>query len=170
MTRTIALNVVGAAIRHALAEKYPTRSVEYLLAWVMIAWSGRVLWPGDIMVGLTYQHLLAIAPEPAWGVFGLIVGGLRIVALIRNGGWKQSPMARFLCALLGLNFWLVLTALYSAAIVSGAQDFPFRAAFPVFMFFEAYSCYRCGQDHAAMLEKAKRTAPAEADGGAHGGC
>lgn len=164
MTRTIALNVVAAAIRHALAEKYPTRSVEYLLAWVMIAWSGRVLWPGDIMVGLTYQHLLAIAPEPAWGVFGLIVGGLRIVALIRNGGWKQSPMARFLCALLGLNFWLVLTALYSAAIVSGAPDFPFRAAFPVFMFFEAYSCYRCGQDHAAMLEKAKRTSPAEAGG------
>lgn len=164
MSRTMIVKVAFAALRHAAAERYPTRSVEYMLAWVMIAWSARVLWPGDIMVGPIYRHLLALADEPFWGAVGVAVGMLRLYALIRNGGWRRSPLARFCGALIGLNFWLVLFALYSAAVNSGAQDFPIRVVFPVFVFFEAYSCYRCGQDHAAMLEKAKLSAPGDGDG------
>lgn len=160
MTKTIAAKVAIAAFKHAMAEKYPTRSVEYMLAWMMIAWSARVLWPGAIMIGPTYRYLLALAPETTWGWLGLLVGFSRLYALLRNGGWKQSALLRFIGALMGLNFWLVLMALYSAAVDGGAPDFPQRWVYPVFMFFEAYSCYRCGQDHTAALERAKLTSPA----------
>lgn len=168
MTRAIIVNVAAAALRHALAERYPTRSVEYLLAWVMIVWGSFALWPGDIMVGPIYRHLLALAPEPFWGALGISVGLLRLYALVRNGGWKASPVARFAGALMGLNFWLVLFALYTAAIRSGAPDFPFRGAFCVFIFFEAYSCFRCGQDYSAMRERAGQSSPVIADGGTDG--
>lgn len=165
MTQTLAFKVAAAAIRHALAEKYPTRSVEYLLAWTLIVWSARVAWPGDVLAGPTFRYLLALAPEPVWAAFGLVVGFVRVFALIRNGGWRRSPIFRFIGAMLGLNFWLILTVLYAAAIDSGAADFPMRAVLPVFMFFEAYSCFRCGQDHAAAREKAKLIGQPDKSGG-----
>lgn len=153
MTRSIAAAVVLAAMKHAISEKYPTRSVEYMLAWMSLAWSARVLWPGDIMVGPTYVPLITVAPEYVWGVFGLIFGAARIVGLIANGGWKRSPLVRLVCAFIGFQFWLVLFALYSTAVFSGAPDFPFRTVLLVPMFFEVYSCYRCGQDHATVRAK-----------------
>ncbi|MGD9766601.1 MAG: hypothetical protein AB7U62_03075 [Pseudolabrys sp.] len=160
MTRLFAFSVARKLFQHAASERYPTRSVEYLLAWVMIAWGARVVWPGEVLTGPTYQYLVVIAPEAMWGALGITVGLLRIYALLRNGGWKRSPVLRFAGATLGLIWWLVLAVLFSAAVAGGAPDFPMRAVYPVFIFFEAYSCFRCGQDHAAVAQKSKLECPA----------
>ncbi len=168
MSRALAFTVAQRLFRHAAKERYPTRSVEYLLAWVMIAWGLRVVWPGPVLVGPTYGYLLVIAPEVVWGALGIIVGALRIYALVRNGSWQRSPLLRFIGATLGLIWWLILAVLFSAAVAGGAPDFPMRAVYPVFMFFEAYSCFRCGQDHTAMkLQLECPAGPAQKDAG-HG--
>ncbi len=164
MTRILALKFGRALLAHAANEKYPTRSVEYLLAWVMVAWSLRVVWPGDVMMGPAFRYLIAIAPEPIWGWFGLIVGILRVYALARNGHWRRSPHWRLTGAALGLNWWLMLFVLYTAAVMDGAPDFPMRWSFAVFIYFEAYSCFRCGQDIETMKAEFSRASRLESAG------
>lgn len=160
MTRLFAFSVAWKLFQHAARERYPTRSVEYLLAWAMIAWGLQSLWGIHVLGSQTYRHLTVIAPEFVWTIGSSIVGVARIYALICNGGWKRSPLLRFIGATIGLIWWLILFALLSAAVAGGAADTPTRLFYPVFIFFEAYSCFRCGQDHAAMVSKSKLECPA----------
>jgi hypothetical protein len=146
MTRQIALRIADLLIGHAKSERYPTRSVEYMLAWMIIGWSFVVAIPGPILTGPIYSYMTFDAPEWLWATIGLTVGFLRLFALIRNGGWSKSPYLRLIGACLGFNFWLILTVLYGAAVLGGAQLSPNFGCLPVFMFFEAYSSFRCGQD------------------------
>jgi hypothetical protein len=147
MTRDIAARLAKMLIGHAASERYPTRSVEYMLAWMLIGWSTMVALPGAIFGHDPIYHFLTlIAPEWVWGVVGIVTGMMRIFALVRNGSWKKSPYLRLLGASLGFNFWLLLFVLYGAALIGGAPLFPMFGCLPVFMFFEAYSSFRCGQD------------------------
>lgn len=150
MTLRLALRFGRALLSHASNEKYPTRSVEYMLAWVMITWSLRVVWPGEIMTGPAFKFMTALMREQVWGAIGLAIGLIRLYALARNGHWRRSPLWRFIGAASGLNWWLALLVLYSAAVFDGAPDFPLRWALGVFAYYEAYSCFRCGQDYTAM--------------------
>lgn len=131
------------------SERYPTRTVEHMLAWMILAWSGSLLWPGHLMVGPQYKYLVTVLPEHLWGLGGVVLGALRLVALYLNGNWRRSPGLRFLGAMTGMIWWLILYALYWVAVQRGATDFPMRYVFVVMICFEAYSCYRCGQDHAS---------------------
>lgn len=149
MIQSLNRRIAYALFRHAASERYPTRTVEHMLAWMIVVWSGAVAWPGSMMQGPSYQYLLVIAPEAFWGVTGVAIGSLRLLALYINGNWRRTPVLRFVGAMAGLVWWLILAALYWLAIQNGAPDFPMRYVFTVFMFFEGYSCFRCGQDHAA---------------------
>ncbi|UFW75219.1 hypothetical protein [Bradyrhizobium sp. WU425] len=149
MDRSLSRKLAHAFFRHAAYEKYPTRTVEHMLAWMILVWSASVAVPGNMMRGPTYQYLLAIAGEGFWGWTGVGLGVLRLVALYINGNWRRTPVLRFVGAMSGLVWWLILSALYGLAVQNGAPDFPMRYVLVVFIFFEAYSCYRCGQDHAS---------------------
>lgn len=149
MTRSIAERMAYALFRHAATEKYPTRTVEHMLAWTVLVWSGAVLVPGHMLEGRTFEYLLLIAPEYVWGSAGVAIGIIRIVGLYLNGNWRRSPGLRFIGAMFGLIWWLILSALYWLAVNNGAPDFPIRYCLFVFIFFEGYSCFRCGQDHAS---------------------
>lgn len=122
------------------------RAVEYLLAWLMVGWGSALLLPGPILVGDVYRYLLVLAPEPVIGLFSITVGLIRIAALVINGAWRRGPLVRLAGAALGLIWWVVLGQFYGLAVIQGAPPFPMLAFFPVFIFFEGYSGYRCGQD------------------------
>jgi hypothetical protein len=150
MTRTFANNLAFALFRHAASEKYPTRTVEHMLAWMLVVWSAAVAYPSNMMVGKTFAYLIAIAPEWWWGWSGILLGSARLFALYLNGNWRRSPGLRFIGAMMGLIWWLILSACYWVSVVRDeAPDFPMRYVFFVFIFFEGYSCFRCGQDHAS---------------------
>jgi hypothetical protein len=142
MTRGLAARVAHLLIGHAISENYPTRSVEYLLSWALIGWSLIAILPGHLMP----VELLAFAPAWLWGTVGLTTGFMRLFALMRNGAWKKSPYLRLAGAWLGFNCWLILAVTSLSAFVSGAPLFPMFGCLPAFLFFEAYSSYRCGQD------------------------
>lgn len=146
MTRTLSGYLSAALLHHAALERYPTRTVEHMLAWMIVVWSTAVAYPGEILVGPQYQYLLLIAPEWAWGVGGILIGLARIVALYLNGNWRRSPWLRWAGAMAGLTWWTAMSSLYWLGIKNGGADFPMRYMVGVFIFFEIYSCYRCGQD------------------------
>lgn len=126
-----------------------TRAVEYMLAWLMIGWGSMLAWyPGDILVGLTYRFVVAFATEHTWAIVSLTAGTLRIIALIINGAWRRTPLVRFCAAAFGLLWWTTLGGLYWLAVLKGGAPFPNILSYAVFVYFEAYSCYRCGQDAA----------------------
>lgn len=146
-----------------------TRAVEYMLAWMMLGW-GLVVgwWPGDVMVGPTFATLIGIMSEQSWANVAVTVGTLRLVALIVNGSWRRTPLLRFVGAACGMLWWSLLGALYWGSVINGATAFPNLAIYPIAVFFEGYSCYRCGHD--ANVQKsigAKRTTSMLESGG-HG--
>ena len=134
----------------AASSNSPTRAVEFMLAWLMIGWGVAVAGTNDMLVGPTTKFLLNVFSEPVWAVIALSLGFARLTALVINGAWRRSPLLRFACAAVGLMWWTMFGALYWIAISAGAPPFPNLSIYPVFMFFEAYSCYRCGQDAAAQ--------------------
>lgn len=154
MTRGIAHALALTFFRHAASERYPTRTVEHMLAWALVVWSAAVAGPGEMLRASTFKYLTAIAPEWWWGYSGMALGIARLVALYLNGNWRRSPGLRFVGAMTGMIWWLVLSACYAVAVRDGAADFPMRYVLVVFVFFEAYSCYRCGQDHASPRDAA----------------
>lgn len=149
MTRTLAEHVAFALFRHAASEQYPTRTVEHMLAWMIVIWSLAVAWPGNMLQGAQYEYLIIIMPEYAWGWTGVTLGLFRLFALYRNGNWQRSPELRWFGAMTGMIWWIVLSGLYWLGVKNGGADFPMRYMVGVFIFFEGYSCYRCGQDIAS---------------------
>lgn len=96
--------------------------------------------PTQKMNGPTFEYLLVIAPEWAWGYMGVAVGVSRLLALYINGNWRRTPGLHLFGAMLGLIWWLIISALYWLAVKNGAPDFPMLYVFFVFIFFEGYSC------------------------------
>lgn len=149
VTRTLSGHLAFALFRHATSERYPTRTVEHMLAWMIVIWSLAVAWPGQMLVGPQYEYLVIIMPEWAWGWTGVVLGIARLFALYLNGNWRRSPGLRWFGAMTGLIWWVVLSGLYWLGVKNGGADFPMRYMVGVFIFFEGYSCYRCGQDISA---------------------
>lgn len=134
-----------------------TRSVEWLLAALMVAWGVGLMLPGDSMSLPQYKLLAVLAPEYVWSSWSISIGLIRIVALYVNGSWKRTPLIRSTCAGFGIIWWLVLIFLFK-----GATDGPVPAGlmfYPVFIAFEGYSVYRGARDsyHTGALQLWHRT-------------
>lgn len=132
-----------------------TRSVEWLLACMMVAWGLGLMLPGDTMALPRYAMLSALAPEAVWAAWSIAIGALRAVALYINGAWRQTPLIRATCAMLGLIWWLVLGFLFAAGSEPGAPVAPGLLWFPVFIGFEGYSIVRGARDsyHSGALHR-----------------
>ncbi|MDI4231468.1 hypothetical protein OZ411_01395 [Bradyrhizobium sp. Arg237L] len=131
-----------------------TRSVEWLLASMMLAWGFGLLLPGDTMSLPQHRMLGAIAPEFVWAAWSVSIGAVRVVALYINGSWRRTPLFRVAGASLGLIWWIVLGFLFWTAVAGG----PWPAElmwFPVFIAFEGYSIFRGARDsyHTGALQR-----------------
>lgn len=131
-----------------------TRSVEWMLAAMMLAWGIGLMLPGDTMSLPQYRMLGAIAPETVWAAWSISIGTVRIIALYVNGAWRRTPLIRAFGAILGIVWWLVLGFLFAAAAGNG----PLPADlwwFAVFIGFEGYSVCRGARDsyHSGALQR-----------------
>lgn len=155
MARSIYASIVGFLFPFpAEPEKYPTRTVEQMLAWMVLAWSGALLLPGTMLRGDPFKTLIVVAPEMLWGICGVLLAASRLVALELNGRWRRSPTLRFIGALTGMFWWALLTVLYAIAVDGGAPDFPMRYVLIVAFWFECKSAIRCGFDMKAQIGRA----------------
>lgn len=135
--------------KYSATERYPTRTAEHLLAWFLLAWSAPIVLFDSMLTAAPFKYLIVIAPEWWWGWSGVCLGLARIAALLINGSWRRSPGLRFIGAMTGMIWWIIISGCYWAAVQGGSPDFPIRYAVFVLVAFEAYSCFRCGQDHAS---------------------
>jgi hypothetical protein len=125
-----------------------TRAIEWLFASMMMTWGAMLLLPGNMLAQPTFELLLAVAPERTWGFFSIAVGYIRVMALVINGHWRRSPILRMMASVLGMMWWTCLAWFYGLAMLKGAPPFPMYGCMFLFIFFEGYSAYRCGEDAA----------------------
>lgn len=122
-----------------------TRSVEWMLAICTLIWGFGLLWPGDSFALPQLAAFAIIASEATWGLISIVLGCVRLVALIINGSWCRTPLIRALCAVIGIGWWLVLAYLYRLGY-SGRPVGPAMNFIYVFVGFEVYSVYRGAKD------------------------
>jgi hypothetical protein len=123
-----------------------TRSVEWLLAGLMIAWGIGLMLPGNTMDLEQFRYLGALAPEPVWAAWSISIGGLRLVALYINGSYYRTPLIRATCSVLGIIWWMVLGYLLQIGTDSMIAMPAGIMWYPVFVGFEGYSAYRGARD------------------------
>jgi len=128
-----------------------TRTAEWLISWVLVSWGSGVFLSYQLYGeggGMT-RFLATIGPVDV--IAALVVGfaAARMIALLYNGHWRRSPLLRMAAAVIGMMFWQAVLVLFGLAMIRGdAMFFPMFLSAPVFLFFEGYSAYRCGEDAA----------------------
>lgn len=130
-----------------------------MLAWLMVAWGGYVFMATGTIDGEIYKYMRVFATLSHWGALGFATGIYRLVFLAINGMWRRTPIFRFVGCMLGMMWWLVLFGAFYAAIQDGARSFPAMIMYPVFIYFEGLSCFRCGQDAQTLRSLSRTTAP-----------
>lgn len=148
-------------------EPYPTRALEFFMAMVTLSWCLPVLIdPGILANSVAYRFLLALLPASTYGVIGTTLATFRVIALIRNGAWKRSPGLRFAGALVGAQWWTVITACYIEAMLTGAKQLPLFYVFPIFALAEYHCLMRCAADlHSAYMVPKLNSRPGLAGNG-----
>lgn len=103
-------------ISQGIAEHFPARRSEWVLAGMMVVWGWLLLSPGPIFnQSPAWAMLAAWAPEYVWGWGAVLIGSFRMVALLINGtfhhSWysRYSPHVRMLASFLSCFIWLQLT-------------------------------------------------------------
>lgn len=132
-----------------------TRSVEWLLASLMIAWGIGLMLPGNTMDLPQFRYLGALAPEPVWAAWSIAIGGIRLCALYVNGSYYRTPLIRAACSVIGIIWWLVLGYLFQVAAQEMIAPPAGLTWYPVFVGFEGYSAYRGARDsyHSGALRR-----------------
>jgi hypothetical protein len=133
-------------------DSHGSRGLEYNYALLMFAWAAALFMPGVAIK--ESSPLLALMPEWAWGVVGISFSTLRIVALIRNGGWRPSPLIRMFCAAFGALWWGQISALYVVGILAGGRQFPMLYGFAIFIGAEVYTVFRASREFEAARSRA----------------
>lgn len=113
---------MGAVVMHTPMR---SRSVELFLSVVMTLSGLMFLWPGDTLLNPVYVSLrrwVEVFPgnESSLGLILVVIGSVRIAALIINGRLRPTPLARAAGCMVGSLYWAVLSLAYIDAPIHGA--------------------------------------------------
>jgi len=144
-----------------------TRMLEMGLAALMIACGILLLWPGDTFASPIYAVLVRWMTEDQGGWFLSSVGILRSAALVINGRWRSSPIARIAGCLTGSGFWFTFAVSVASVDRGEALGPPILLAMAGTLFvLEFFSALRCGTDAEALdslrLRQARSKVPERA--------
>ncbi|KRE06271.1 hypothetical protein ASE61_25215 [Bosea sp. Root670] len=101
---------------HGIADHFPARRSEWVLAGIMVAWGWILIGPGATFAGhRACSQMAAMMSENAWGWFAIGIGAFRLLALIINGTFsgtwygRWSPHVRALAPLLTCFLWFQIS-------------------------------------------------------------
>lgn len=138
----------------------PARAAEWALAAILFNWGWILLLPKETFGREAYALMLAIMPESSWGVACLVIGAVRLVALVINGTFantaysRYSPHVRATMAGLSCFFWLQIVLSFALAPVGTGM-----AVYPVLMVLDLYCVYRAAGDAKHSDEVARNARP-----------
>lgn len=130
---------------------FRARAGEWALATMLVIWGWLVYLPEEMFTSPAYAIMRLTAREEVWGMAALIVGGIRLIALILNGTfWKTwygrfSPHIRSIMAGLSCFVWsqISLGLLLSGEATTGL------AIYPVLLLFDFYNVMSAAGDAGA---------------------
>lgn len=127
----------------AKLREFPDRAIEWLLGLILFTWGLVVfLTPGLFHTNPIYAGWRSLmGSEHIWGVFAMLCGSARVVALYINGAHRRTPMVRVATAFLAMFVWFwIVTGMSAVGISTGL------AVYPWLMVGEAFSVYRASGD------------------------
>jgi hypothetical protein len=149
--------ILIARFQHTWRERMP----EWALAFGMAAFGAILLLSPGLFDRPFYHPMAHLAPQRAWGGVTLAVGMLRIVCLVRNGGWRPSAHLRAAGCFVGVLVWeQLLVCALSVDWLSGGIMWP-----AAFLFLDAWSFYFAVGDAKSADRAARDMKRAVADGG-----
>lgn len=120
-----------------------------------------LLCPGETFAAPSYGELARIGSEDAWGLFGVIVRGLRLLALIINGAMRPSPHMRAPLALLSSYFWWQLSLGFLIAGEGGMVV----ALCPLAVMFDVFNAAMAARDAGEIDARAHKKKAEQSHGG-----
>lgn len=140
---------------------FQMRALEWWSAGLMASWGFySLLIPGMYNINPAMHGLLLFAPQHVWGLVALIVGLLRICALVINGFWYRTPAVRWITSMVSALVWfLVTSALVNAPVLN-----PGVVVYGWHIIADIYSAFRSASDfvEAAAQRKLRNSQIAEA--------
>lgn len=118
------------------------RAIEWWSAGCMVSWGAFVLLVPTVFAdNSVFQGLLLFAPQQVWGFVALVVGILRLSALIVNGFWCRTPAVRWATSMVSCLVWFLITAaLFNAPINPGVVVYGWHVIADI------YSAFRSASD------------------------
>lgn len=136
----------------AVTSRLRTRSLEIMLAVMMLNCGLTLLLPRETFLLPQWQYLRQWADEETLGVSFVVVGLIRWGAVIVNGRYTKSPLWRIAGCLFGAFFW-------AAILVAALEGYYYGVGYwqgygmPLFVpvtftctCFEIFAAYRCAID------------------------
>ncbi len=91
----------------------PSRALEWHCAWSAMLVGLVLLMPGSTFsTSASFTQFTEVMDEVSWGVLVMIVALIRFAALIVNGHYHRTPIARALTAALGAALWAYIATLF----------------------------------------------------------
>lgn len=147
---------------YGISTHFPARFSEWLLSCILISWGASLLFMDPAKYELAvFTGLSQIASQAMWAVYAILVGMVRIAALIINGAYARSPWLRLIGAFIAVPVWANMTlGIMAEQVISTATG-----VYPWLMFADIYNVYRAAQDarisdriiNMGVLEDAQRT-------------
>ncbi len=114
--------MIVVRVARGITEHFPARASEWGCAGLLI-WLGSMFsrWPDIFDGSLSYGGLARLADEAVWGAVCVVIGVLRLAALVINGtfasSWygRWSPHVRGACAFASCGVWFPLLWGFSSA-------------------------------------------------------
>jgi hypothetical protein len=149
----VILRVISGVKKH-----FRIRVSEWALATATLLWGSILLGPSDTFgSSKAYTAMASLAGENIWGMGAVIIGGLRLTALLINGSFGEtwygtfSPHIRAICSFANCFLWfeIIIGLMGSNIIVLGF------AIYPVMLFLDIWNVMQATTD-AALTDKARR--------------
>lgn len=91
----------------------PSRALEWYCAWSAMGVGLVLLAPGSTFsTSPSFAQFGEVMDEVSWGVLVVTVALVRFAALIVNGHYHRTPIARALTAALGAALWAYIASLF----------------------------------------------------------
>lgn len=124
-----------------------SRALDWTCAAMILAWGIVLLLPGETFTSPAYEFLADLGTEAAWGSTLIVIGALRVVALIVNGHWQEgSPVMRAVAAALGVIVWSLFLAGFVDLSIARSAVSPGAGVYLVLLGADLFSCARAGAD------------------------
>lgn len=116
-----------------------TKPLELLFGALIAAYGSHLLMSSKVFDLLAYKIMSEIMTETRWGMIAVLIGVVRIVAVLVNGRVFYTPLIRCVLSILSSMFWLALVVMMVATASFFGAKLPAGVAYyPVYIGFEGW--------------------------------